>query len=638
MSDNFDEIAQFNARSLSTLARAILLARCQFSLILVRCNYASLQEYMGQELQKCLGAALEPGQIVRELYLPASITTLFTTILASLDRQAEDQIAALMVFGLESANALDRVLVATNQVRDEFRKHFPFPIVLWVTDEVLQKLTRFAPDFKSWAAASIKFELTSSESITLWWQTTDNLFKRLLVAGADRFLPNEVLDLAPGCRDRRELEFARAEVRSAQSSLAPASEATWQFILGRDAYGNRQIEQALGHYRQSAGFWCQGTHYWEFKIERLAESPNPLTSDRERAICNPFLEQKGLLLFHLGLCYCAQARQHLAIGREYWREAQTCFGASLEIFAVKQFPELVAQLTIQLGGVLQQLGRWQELEVLSLHALKQPATFSDRERQARAYGFLAQVALGQLNAQEAEFWVFRALEIQSRAQPIVLQHRALYLLLLAKAKHYLGQTDRAISLLEQARKLLYRHVAGGRSGEASTETSGDKGVAEKERLYLEILESLSSLYFEQHQYQLAFELKQEQQAIEQLFGLRAFRGAAPLRHPNTSLPRGLKLAKSPLPTYQQEIIAAGRQHDVSDLLERLRRSEHKLTVIHGASGVGKSNLLHAGLVPALWGQIVAAREVIPAIQTVYRDWQQGFCQAIAKAMFFVLKQ
>jgi hypothetical protein len=51
------------------------------------------------------------------------------------------------------------LLIATNLVRDEFRKQFPFPIVLWIDDEVLQKMIRLAPDFKNWAATPIRFDL-----------------------------------------------------------------------------------------------------------------------------------------------------------------------------------------------------------------------------------------------------------------------------------------------------------------------------------------------------------------------------------------------------------------------------------------------------------------------------------------------
>ena len=142
--------ASTNEKALSTLSRAIRLSEGQFALILVRCNYKQLQAQVWSDYQ---GSDLVTAT-VKEVWLSDAVTTLFTTLQVEIE---PEPIAALVVFGLESVQALDQVLEATNQVREEFRKHFDFPLVLWITDEVLQKLAKFAPDFKSWASASIKF-------------------------------------------------------------------------------------------------------------------------------------------------------------------------------------------------------------------------------------------------------------------------------------------------------------------------------------------------------------------------------------------------------------------------------------------------------------------------------------------------
>jgi hypothetical protein len=57
-----------------------------------------------------------------------------------------------MILGLESVRELDNLLISANQVREEFRKNFPFPVVLWVNDEVLSKLVRLTPDLESWGS------------------------------------------------------------------------------------------------------------------------------------------------------------------------------------------------------------------------------------------------------------------------------------------------------------------------------------------------------------------------------------------------------------------------------------------------------------------------------------------------------
>ncbi|HEY9603783.1 MAG TPA: hypothetical protein V6C85_19365, partial [Allocoleopsis sp.] len=120
----------------------------------------------------------------------------------------------------------------------------------------------------------------------------------------------------------------------------------------------------------------------------------------------------------------------------------------------------------------------------------------------------------------------------------------------------------------------------------------------------------------------AFELKQEQRAIEQQYGFCTFLGAAPLQ---PLMQQGLRI--SPL-----AIAAAGRQGDVNRLLERLGRNDHKLTILHGSSGVGKSSLIWAGLVPALEARTIGAREALPIVQTVYRDWVGELAKCLTQAL------
>ena len=127
----------------------------QFSLILVCCNCPPLRLQAVNRLQELSSVQIQ------ELTVHPSVNTLFTTILTAIE---EPPPPALMVFGLESVVAIDQVLSATNMVRDEFRKQFPFPLVLWINDEILQKLIRLAPDFKSWAANPIRFDMPKNVS------------------------------------------------------------------------------------------------------------------------------------------------------------------------------------------------------------------------------------------------------------------------------------------------------------------------------------------------------------------------------------------------------------------------------------------------------------------------------------------
>jgi len=129
--------AKYNERSFSTLIRALRLSQGYFSFILVNCNSLTLRQQIVERLQAT--CAVKP----RQLFLPESATTLYRTIAAEVDGE---QPPALMILGLESVQAIDRLLVSTNLLCSEFSKKFSFPVVFWVTDELLRKIIRTAPD------------------------------------------------------------------------------------------------------------------------------------------------------------------------------------------------------------------------------------------------------------------------------------------------------------------------------------------------------------------------------------------------------------------------------------------------------------------------------------------------------------
>lgn len=154
-SSDSEDLTENNKRSLRRLERAIALSQGQFSLILVCCNHPPLRLQVVNQLEEISSVPIET------LTLHPSVNTLFTTIHTAI----EGLPPALMVFGLESVVAIDQVLSATNLVRDEFRKQFPFPLIVWINDDILQKLVRLAPDFHSWAAPPIRFEVPKSQRL-----------------------------------------------------------------------------------------------------------------------------------------------------------------------------------------------------------------------------------------------------------------------------------------------------------------------------------------------------------------------------------------------------------------------------------------------------------------------------------------
>lgn len=726
-----DESANYNERSLKTLMRALTLSQGQFSLILVRCNYKRLQQEMVQRLRQL--SSIE----IQEIVLSAAVKTLYTTLLVKTRSYHSNHgcsTSALSILGLEDVTAIDELLASTNQVRDEFRKNFTFPVVLWVTDEVVAKLIRLAPDFKSWAAATIKFELPASELVSFLKQEADTLFaqaaksiarsenlggqttefRNLAQRLSNRTLPRQKeesesegefspnshfyleSDFAIGSSRRRELESAWKDLQDRNHTLEPSLEASLQFLLGRDSYARDQLDSALAHYQQSLTLWQQALKqrgsneyesgepnpYWFGYVEQAREwarfcaiaSSEPLriqsqptldfkpfsaaieavlkfnknfTEGETRlpqganliwegdptlldgkgdlselsAIASPFdrdadipthkiLERQGIVLFQIALCYRLQATRNPA-STPYWQQAKTSLEQSQALFKQALRPDLVAGAITYLGAVLQRLEAWEELQTLAKNSLELHFTYGTPCQLAQDYGFLAEVALHRSQWAEAHQLAELALEIlkQDHANPA---EKSLYLLLLAQSLRQMGQLPAALEALELA--------------QAQTHPKYDP------RLYIDILAELRSLYFEQGEYLKAFRIKKKQRAIEHQYRFRAFIGALGLQPQQQALNPDIPLHRAAKEAIAEEMMVSCRQQDIKRLLERMSRDDHKLTIVHGRSGVGKSSLVNAGLVPALKNFTVGARQTVPAVVRIYSDWavelEKGLIQAL----------
>ncbi len=149
-----ESLEEENDRSLKTLARAIELSSGEFSLIIVCCNSREKQGEIQQKLKDLYSIKPE------ELILEKTAKTLLSTIVTNLENKQPE---ALLVSGLESVENLEELLTASNIVRNQFREKLHFPLILWVTEEVQQKLMKLAPDFYSWAAVTIKFRTKRSQ-------------------------------------------------------------------------------------------------------------------------------------------------------------------------------------------------------------------------------------------------------------------------------------------------------------------------------------------------------------------------------------------------------------------------------------------------------------------------------------------
>ncbi|MBE9185871.1 hypothetical protein IQ270_14500 [Microcoleus sp. LEGE 07076] len=587
-----DTAAQQNKSSLQTLSRTLSMSQGQFSLILVRCNYSAMREETVQQLRE------QSGIEIREIVLPKSVKTLYTTIETELDGS---QPPALMVFGLESVSAIDRVLTSTNYVREEFRNNFPFPVVLWVTDKILKKLIRLVTDIETWTT-SVEFVLGPDELVDFLGKSCDRIFAKILETGNWRLSNSAIL----GANSLTELESASKDLQVVCNiRLEPAIEASFQFVRARHEYACHRIPAAIELYQKSLNFWKYQVAFLGGKTEfsDLLFTVHPA----------PLLE--GILLFHIGLCYRFQAEKHRSGNRPYWTEAKNYFQECIDVLERAGQSDAVAVFINQLGEVLQHLEDWDALWNLAIKARRLHQNMKNSAGNlAQDYGFLARVALEQKNWQGAKEWALIALEVLNsnleaagQGMPVKSQHQGFYLLILAEAQSQLGEIEEAIAHLEFAR--------------SETEPCYNP------QLYLRVLEMLRLLYFQRGEYLKAFQIKQDYRAVEHTYRFRAFIGAGKLQpHREAIDPAAETVAAA---TIADEITASGREEDLNRLIYRMNNTPDKLTVIYGQSGVGKSSIVTGGLVPALKQKKIEMRTVLPVVLQVYNNWPRELTRQLS---------
>ncbi|UBF24535.1 hypothetical protein K9N68_22980 [Kovacikia minuta CCNUW1] len=542
----------------------------------------------------------------------------------------------LLILGFESLTALDQVLTSANQVREEFRKHFQFPVVLWVNDRGLQKLIQLAPDFRAWAATSIQFDLAIADLINSLRDHTNRLFAAILDVGDERFPPNWAIVPSSNSLRRTELEFALNRILTSGYNLDLTLKASLDFLLGQEAHAQGELETARECYEKSLRYWESGVRSQEPE-DRGEDAGTPGRGDAENSeiqnskfkIQNssptpytpypiPHTERAACVLIYLGLLWRSYAVLQRATYLPSCRTARRYFQRGLGLFEQINRQDLVAKFIIAEAEVLQKLGQWDDLEVLAKKALVLHQLYKDRVRQARDYGFLAEVAIARSDWIAAKQQVETARRILAETEHSVASHDQLhphleislelahryhegwYLFLLAKAEAHLGEMDAAIAHLEEARDQSYPKT--------------------DPLLYIQVLHDLWNCYYHQGRYREAFHTKQARRSLEHQFGYRAFVGALRLEPQQLLLgPLADRLDADTL--LAQEITASGRQQDVDRLISRLGRTDLKLTVIHGPSGVGKSSIVNAGLVPALKERAIGDRIALPILVNVYTEWQ-----------------
>ncbi|MBD1873733.1 hypothetical protein H6F75_09585 [Nodosilinea sp. FACHB-131] len=585
------EMDRHNQQALEELCRLLRFSQGEFELILAVCNSSRQRQGLVQQLRQQCSVAFA------EITLESSTTTLFTTIRSAIGSPPPE---ALMVYGLDGVHDQRHLLTATNQIREEFRQ-FPFPLVLWLTDDNLKQLIRTAPDFYTWAN-SVTFATPPEFFLAFLNELIADVWQQVVESRENRFLSNQELGLTPGSARCRELETSLEVLAVQGMALTPEQSAGLAFVQGRIADNNTPT--AREHYEHSLAQW-----------QALVEQ-NP----GAEAVAQ-WQEKIGHGQFYLGLWWRNYSVRHRREFESACQQACRYFEQAVQTFESAQRPDFVARYINYWAEALHRLEAWDDLETVAARARLLHQAQVDPIRQARAEGFLAEVDLAHKNNIEAQRHAEAALAlIQPLADSSAATstadrdfyawvnsfHRSWYVFSLGKAQMGQGQVDAAVQTLEQVQRI--------------TQPEYDP------LLYSQTLEYLRQGYFEQGHYLQAFETRREKEAIESRFNFRAFVGAGRLQPKQ-------QITNPALPTGDRGpdlIMASGRRQDVSRLITRLEQDEFVLTVVYGPSGVGKSSLIEAGLVPTLEQQRFGGRQVVPVRLRSYGNWVEEVLGAMPR--------
>jgi len=250
---------------------------------------------------------------------------------------------------------------------------------------------------------------------------------------------------------------------------------------------------------------------------------------------------------------------------------------------------------------LLKLKQWSELKELAEKAIALHQTYHQFRELAQAYGFLAQVALTeqkwQLACDNANLALSRgnAMAVLAPNAIAVLAPNAPVL-----APIYL--------LLAQGQEQLQNHQESWQNCQEALNLEIDG----KPDYFIQLLQELRDLYFQHGHYLEAYKIKIEIQIRKQQYGLTAFVGAG-----------RLKVSKT------EDSSVFGRQGDIEKLVEKIASKKNKLTIIYGESGVGKSSLVEAGLVPALQRRkLIDNRDVVVVYLRVYTNWDEELLERL----------
>ncbi|MBP0020517.1 MAG: hypothetical protein J7647_23555 [Cyanobacteria bacterium SBLK] len=569
-------------------ARAIALSQGEFKLFFAKCNSLQWRERAIAEIRAVCSVE------IATLTLDPQETQLYRRIEAEFGGQYPE---ALMVLGLEKSDRLDELLVRANHARDAYVKNLPFPLILWTSDRSLHRLYRVAADLES-----VGTERDFPVPPEVWRETiareAENTFASLLEEGATRLLGGTKVE-----SDRflqQELYIAENELKTLNEKARNLEGETGRMSVPQEVRPEEIFSDLAFLLGRESGYLSEKTRY--FYEESLALREGLAASDR-----------KGIVYYCLGDWWRVQTFVYHRKAKQAWEKAEANFAGAIVQFRAIARDDLIAKFINAWGNALEHIENWDSLAEVGEEAYRLHQKYPDSFKQARACGFLAEVALARSQWGEAEARSREALAITTDSPEFDSDreyvYQAGYKFALARAQQGKGAIKQGLETLEIALK----------------ETNPRYEL----ELYIKILRALRDGYFQQGEYVQAYLYKRDRRDTEAQFGWRGFVGASRVQ-PRQEQQILAQLKRGETSSIASEIEASGRMFDIEKLVERVGRTDCKITVIHGSSGVGKSSLISGGLIPALH-EVKAGTEsdrILPIYLRAYQNWEIELGEAI----------
>lgn len=371
---NVDQSLQENEAGLKKLAWALEASQGRFKLLIARCNYG----WWRSHLIKYLQSILETKNIHLDiLELAQGDRNLLHRIQQDF---AENQPATLTVVGLENLENLELFLVALNQLRDNFHLKCPFPLLIWVNDDIYQQLVKIAPDFESWSTTR-QFLLNQADLLNFVEYAVADFFQKTFSLEASGFY-RQLQNKAVGDLQRQELNFAIANLEKNGQVFSASLDTDLKFIQALEKHGTTEGFQDLED--------CQ--KFWQ--------------GETAEGNCLGYCRLKlALVKFYLGAYYLYKdfnaiyenyQKEHPTSDveqLEYWQKARSLYEESISLFQAENRRDLVGKVIIELERALQKLKLWDELEAIATEALILHEDYNRKHKLSQDYIFLAEVAL-----------------------------------------------------------------------------------------------------------------------------------------------------------------------------------------------------------------------------------------------------